>query len=312
MMQKEKTKMSKTLRVSLMSGFAILLVGALALPSRAQTDPYPAGDKRTLELVDHLKELIQTAEKDRRSDPWLVRQLRETVRRYDWPWRVSLLHDDFRDGDFSHNPSWIVRNGDFWVARGAGLRTAHDAPRQGRRPADRRGEYSAMDLLEGIFAGGREREGRRELPTSMTSDAEIYTRLAISNAFALKLQLRARGDYDANNRLEFGPYFSEERSAGYRLVYESGNRPSLSLLRIAPRRSAVIESVDLGGVLEDGNPHMIEWRRGADGEMVILLNDKEIIRTTDRAHTESFDGFAFINKGGDYEVKQISILGTRR
>jgi hypothetical protein len=293
-------------------GFAIFLVCALALPSQAQTDPSPTSDKRTLELVDHLKELIRTAEKDRRSDPWLVRQLRETVRRYDWPWRVSLLHDDFRDGDFSHNPSWIVRDGDFWVARGSGLRTAYDAARQGRRQADRRGEYSAMDFFEGILTGGREREARRENPSYTTSEAEIYTRLSITNAFAVRLQLRARSDSDTNNRFEFGPYFHEERNAGYRLLYESGYRPSLSLLRVGPRRSAVIESVDLSATLEDGNPHIIDWRRGVDGEMVVLLDDKEIIRTTDRAHSEAFDGFTLINKGGEYEVKQVSIFGTRK
>jgi hypothetical protein len=111
--------------------------------------------------------------------------------------------------------------------------------------------------------------------------AEIYTRLSITKAFAVKLQLKFRGNSDDHNRLEFGPYLNNERNLGYRLAYESGNRPSLSLLRIAPGRSAIIETSDRGLDLENGNPQIIEWRRPDDGEMVVLLDDKEIIRTVE-------------------------------
>jgi len=41
---------------------------------------------------------------DRRSNPALTEQLRDLVRQYDWPWRVSLLYDDFHDGDYIYNP----------------------------------------------------------------------------------------------------------------------------------------------------------------------------------------------------------------
>jgi len=64
--------------------------------------------------------------------------------------------------------------------------------------------------------------------------------------------------------------------------------------------------------LEDGRPHGLEWRRGTDGDMVVLLDDKEIIRTSDRASADSFDGFTVINGGGDYAFSQIAIFGTSR
>lgn len=291
--------------------FAVFLILVPVSHSQAQVEQGSTAGIRTQELVDHLKELIRGAERDQRSSPWLTKQLRELVRRYDWPWKVSLLHDDFRDGDYTYDPSWIVSNGDFRVVRGSGLRTSFDAALQGRRPTDRRGEYAAFDILEGILAGGREREPRSDLQTPSQSAAEIYTRVSITNAFSVKLQLKFRGNSDSDNRLEFGPYVSNERDLGYRLAYESGNKPLLSLLRIAPRRSAVIDSYDQGVFLDDGNPHIIEWRRGGDGEMLILLDDKEVIRAVDRAHSDSFNGFNIVNKGGVYDLKEISIFGTQ-
>lgn len=292
--------------------FAIFFMLALALPSHAQTNPIHVGEDRTLELVDQLKDVIQKSERDSRSDPRLIRQLRELVRRYDWPWRASLLHDDFLDGDYTYSPSWFVTNGDFRVVRGSGLRTTFDPQRQGRRLADRRGENPAMDLLDAILGGARERESRDDLQTTSPSAAEIYTRLSITNAFVVKLQLKFRGNADGDDRLEFGPFMKDGRNLGYRLAYESGNRPSLSLLRIAPSRSAIIDTYDKGLELHDGNPHTIEWRRGNDGELVVLLDDKEIIRTVDRAHSDPFDGFSIVNHGGVYELKEISIFGTHR
>jgi hypothetical protein len=178
------------------------------------------------------------------------------------------------------------------------------------RTSDRRSDSPALELLGELLLGGRER-AVGETQSSSKSESEIFTRVGITKAFALKLQLNIRNYVDRNTRLEFGPFQGEERSSGYRLAYESGRTPSLSLLRFGPNRSAVIEMVDQGIVLEDGNPHTIEWRRSNDGEMVVLLDNKEVMRTVDRAHDDPFDGFSVINKGGEFELKQVSIFGTQ-
>jgi hypothetical protein len=124
--------------------------------------------------------------------------------------------------------------------------------------------------------------------------------------------MSSRGKAAEGSGLEFGPYQGRERNRGYRLVYSPGNRPAFSLNRIAVGRSSVIEVYDQLVNLEDGRSHNVEWRRGADGEMVVLLDDKEIIRTVDRASEESYDGFTIINGGGDYAFSQIAIFGTLR
>jgi hypothetical protein len=109
-MRKNTEKTHINGRTTYLSRFALAFFLTLVPVSHSQADvdQGPAGGSQTQELVDHLKELIRGAEKDQRSSPWLSKQLRELVRRYDWPWRVSLLHDDFRDGDYTYDPSWIV------------------------------------------------------------------------------------------------------------------------------------------------------------------------------------------------------------
>jgi len=291
---------------------AMFLTLVAVFPAHAQTDQVSAGEGRTQELVAHLKELIRAAEQDRRSNPAMTQQLRELVRRYDWPWRVSLLFDDFRDGDYTYNPRWIVNNGEFRVARGSGLRSYFDPPvPQVSRASSRRSDGSAMEMLGELLLGTREREAE-PAQTNVKSESEIFTRVGITNAFMVKAELNIRRYTDRDTRIEFGPYQGDDRSSGYRLAYESGRKPSLTLLRFSPGRSAVIEMTDQEITLADGNPHTIEWRRTSDGEMIVLLDNKEIINTVDRAYDDPFDGFGIINKGAEFEVKRVAIFGTQR
>lgn len=295
--------------------FLLVAAGLIILPlfsADAQVDRAPAGETRTLELVDQLKAVIQKAEKTR-TDPSLLQQLRDLVRRYDWPWRAALLYDDFRDGDYTANPSWVVDRGDFRVSQ-FGLGTVFTQPASpARGSSEKRGEKSTLERLGGILEGMTRREEAAPQPQPpLPSAAEISTAIPISNLFAVKLQMSSRGKAAEGSGLEFGPYQGRERNRGYRLVYSPGNRPAFSLNRIAVGRSSVIEVYDQLVNLEDGRSHNVEWRRGADGEMVVLLDDKEIIRTVDRASEESFDGFTIINGGGDYAFSQIAIFGTLR
>lgn len=291
---------------------AIFLTLAPVFPVHAQTDQVSAGEGRTQELVEQLKDLLRAAEQDRRSNPATTKQLRELVRRYDWPWKVSLLYDDFRDGDYTYNPRWNVNNGEFRVARGSGLRSYFDPPMSPvRRTTSRRGDGSAMDVLGELLLGTREREAE-PAQTNVKSESEIFTRVGITNAFVVKAELNIRRYTDRDTRIEFGPYQGDDRSSGYRLAYESGRKPSLTLLRFSPGRSAVIEMTDQEITLADGNSHTVEWRRTSDGEMIVLLDNKEIIKTVDRAYDDPFDGFAMINKGGEFEVKRVSVFGTQR
>lgn len=289
-------------RVLFFSLFLVLIF------SSARAQPVPARDSRTLELVDQLKETIQRAEKGR-SDPALLQQLRDLVRRYDWPWRANLLSDDFTASGARLEPNWVVDRGDFRLVRGTGLRTIFTITERSAGP--RREESSGLDILGGIIRGIAEPGGRSAQPAAPSS-GEIYTNLRISNAFALNLQITSRTTGGGDGRIEFGPYRGRERSSGYRLAYNPGKRTSFELLRLSAGRSSVVEVYDDYADLEDGRTHAIEWRRSPDGEMAVLLDGKEIIRTSDRASADEFEGFGMVNSGGEYAVGGIAIFGATR
>src|SRR3990172_9356934 len=172
-----------------LSRFLLAAVGLTLLPffsAGAQVDRKPVGETRTLELVDQLKDVIQKAEKTR-TDPSLMQQLRDLVRRYDWPWRVALLYDDFHDGDYTANPSWVVDKGDFRVSQ-FGLGTVFTQPASPTPvSSEKRGEKTALEIFSGILGGmtgrgeGMTRREEAATPPPQPSTAEIYTALRISN-----------------------------------------------------------------------------------------------------------------------------------
>jgi len=92
--------------------FAALLVG--------QT--YAAEDNNQA-LIDDMTRLLDQAEKNRSANARFLKEARDLLRSYEWPWNESLLEETFRDGDYTKNPVWIVDAGQFQVVRGVGLRS---------------------------------------------------------------------------------------------------------------------------------------------------------------------------------------------
>ena len=95
-------------------------------------------------------------------------------------------------------------------------------------------------------------------------------------------------------------------------MYHAGQTPTLELQRLTAGRSAVVETTNKVGQLADSRTRHLEWQRHSDGSMVVSLDGEVLIQTTDRATQSAFDGFTFVNRGGDYSLRQIEILGTRQ
>ena len=99
------------------------------------TDRSQAASDRGNALVEEILQLIEAAEKARAADPKFLNELRQALEDYQGPKFVELMKDDFRDGNFSHNPRWSEFKGEYSVDRNHGLHslvpkpmTSQDAP----------------------------------------------------------------------------------------------------------------------------------------------------------------------------------------
>ncbi len=110
--------------------------------------------------------------------------------------------------------------------------------------------------------------------------------------------------------MELGLYRVRGQVGGYRLLYQSGQSPKLSLLSASAGRRSQLVARNLKQSLEDKRPHKLKWTRNAAGEMAVSIDGLEILRVADRWPEEKFDGFLLVNQGGDYIINRISIAGT--
>lgn len=314
----------------------------------------PGADTLT-PFLEELTSLLDRGERERLLDPWYLRDLRDLVAKYANPWSRLLFRDDFSSRAPEPEKPWRVTTGEFlidWrygmrsviepVAEAANQAVPQEAPNQTIRTNDPKD--LARILLGTILSGSANRSDNRsgnqsgnqtgnqaqntqsqqssqQTQPNAPSFAAIQAETAITNAFAIDLEITARDLRNAvSNGFEFGPYQGANAAAGYRLSYATPNPQAsaaaerdggIKLLRISQRRGVgVIEYGSKPVNFEDGTPHRLLWTRDAQGRTIIAVDGITLIDTVDRSFRDPFDGFAFINRGGDYAVRQIAIAGT--
>jgi len=291
----------------------LICCALFALPALAADAPrYDAWEQsgdRAQDLVQELQRLVDEAERARAADPRLLRDLRELAGRYDRPWRVELLRDDFRDGDFTHDPAWVVVEGRFSADPRSGL---HSTTRPAEAtPAQEEQQETLEDALFGAIMKKIERKIDKPdngAEPENSGRAAIRSAVPITNAFAVRIELTA---HELRGRFEFGPYPGDDQGSGYRLAYMPGQRPAFELLRASGRNTAVIEVYDEPANIEKDRAHLVEWTRHPNGDMAVALDGKELFRVPDRRFRDDFTGFVMVNHGGEFVVRELSILGTR-
>ena len=288
----------------------VLVAGLWAAPAQAQ-GVEPGNQVQT--LVNELRAELDRAEKDRLADPWFLRDLRQILDRYDFPWQVRILHDDFSGQGPGPDAPWRVTAGEFLIDWRHGLRTVIKPPRQtqSQQQADPTAALIGA-LLQQALTG---EQGGQQTTSQEPTYAAMIAPARISNAFAIEIELSSRPvDGVSTGRLEFGPYQGEGANAGYRLVYSPGapaGSPSLELLRVSSRgTTSTLEFYDQPLSLQDGQPHTLTWTRDRAGMMVVKLDGQVLMETTDRSYRDPFDGLAVVNSGGDYAFRRVTIDGT--
>jgi len=296
------------------AGTALLLAG----PAAGQSPQGSEGELR--KLLDELAVQLDRAEKERLADPWFLRDLRDIVAKYDNPWRVKLLYDDFSARGPAPAPPWQVTAGEVLVDWRHGLRSvveqkAAQAQPQSQAQQGEKGKDPTAALigtiLQQALGGGQQGGAQQQQQQAGPGYAAVIAPVPISNAFAIDMELSSRPVSAATaSRFELGPYQGQDAAAGYRLAYTPGSQPQLALLRISSRGNSTLESSDAALNLQDGQPHRLRWTRAPGGVMEVSVDGQGLMRVRDQSFKDAFTGFALINAGGDYALRKISIDGT--
>jgi len=222
--------------------------------------------------------------------------------------RVTL-NDDFSDGDFRRN--WTVLSGRFEVDNN-GLRSIVAQPRTieptaptGRQDSREEMGFAVLQLILEQVAGQRP-GGMPEREVELAEPARIHTRAPVGNAFELELDLAS---HQRPGSIELGLFQGDRPGAGYRLVYNAGSQPGLSLVRLGADGGEVIASSEGTLNLEDGRFHTLKWNRDESGFMQVWVDDRRVLQGNDRGLRQGFQGFVLVNYGGDYHLRRVRLEG---
>ena len=310
-------------RLSVVLFSLVLGVSAAHAQQTVDTDQTvsPGESDRLEALIKELNTQLGRGERERLIDPWFLRDLRQTLAGYEWPWGKRLLSDDFSGRGPQPDPPWKVTKGEFLMDWRLGLRSVvKQRTRVRQSEQTRSSEKVAVGQLFGqIFQEAfqvKPKEQKREPERqSEPGYATVIAPVAITNAFAVRLEMTSRSLEDVSEpRFEFGLYQGKETLTGYRLAYMLGAKagaPSIELVRLSPRGTvSTIELYEQPLKLEDGKTHVIIWTRDRRGRMVVKIDDNQVIDVTDRRFRDPFDGFTVVNGGGDYALRSLTIDGS--
>ena len=285
--------------------YSTLLLIALSLPAQAAQRWDGRNDPQQLQsLVDELRTLTEQARNRRHADRQLIASLEELIARYDRPWRNTLLEEDFSDRDYTHNPTWQVRSGRFWVERRSGLRSQVTP-----QPADQNGD-SRQDLGAALLGTLLDQALGTDQSADTGGPAAIELPLQIPDPFALEVGFSFPQNAGDGTEVGFSLYQNTNRDDGYHVIVFGGPNPSLELVASRGRRSSVVERANLTN-FDASQPHTLEWRRNGYGQMEVLMDGTQLLQTRDRSYSGPFARLAITNYGGDLAVQRVSLYSAQ-
>ena len=285
------------------------------------------------ELLSNLRELTDQAEHDKTASPIFLADLRAMTGAYEdrirWP--RKLLYDDFHDGETASNPAWTVITGDWRVENRSGSPALFSRVRGNGQYGQNNGQYgqnngqygqnngqgsnsgnsadqlaNALNALMGSQNGQGQYQGQQG-QQNRDGPATIVTPVGISDQFFVRLAMTSKG---GNGPFNFGPYAGRHAENSYQLTYAPGAPNGLVLSRVSDRGSQVL-GMSRGPIrLEDNQSHLLEWRRGPGGKMIVALDGRTVIEATDIVIRRPFTGFVMVNSGGNYAIQSVSINGN--
>ena len=288
--------------------FLVWLMGSPVV--LAQPGDSPDTNAEAMESL--LKELQKSIDKtDRwsrsrwnRSRDSFIEELQSLVNRYRREIRKIFFYEDFSDGDFGNNPTWIVKSGQFRISKNGRLRSRVAAAPPSQQSSS---EEGTLGIILREILDASEEKNRDEPAKQAEEDAVIQTLVKIGAAFELDLSFASGSKWGAMEVVLWG---GEPATPHYRMVYNaaaSQDRP-IEIIRERGSRRYIIESATQFPKLDDGEPHRLQWIRDVQGQMRVLVDGEEILSTVELFYRDEFTGLALVNRGGLYEWGPIRAL----
>jgi hypothetical protein len=251
-------------------------------------------------FLQQLKSMIDEADTAKAADPLFIQDLRDLIASFENPISAVLFSDDFKDGNYTQNPAWTVSAGTWGIDRkgaNTGLTSTIIPPGM---VAGNSGKVTVGNILGAILVP----QGQ----TTQQQYASIYTPAAISNVFRMKVDLVS---IERFGRLDFGPYQGQSGNYAYRVTYFPNAAVGMQLQRVTPQGIATLASYNKPLFLEDGKSHLIEFQRNPGGAMTVAIDGTTVINATDNTIKDPMNGLLFINSGGHYVFKSITVEGKK-
>ncbi|MDM8535689.1 hypothetical protein QUF70_02920 [Desulfobacterales bacterium HSG17] len=280
------------------------------------SSPAQAGEEATAQdnlkaLIADLEQKIKNADQRMVAHPTFLNELRDLVLKYQAKLREIFFQDSFQDGNYSKNPQWDVRSGDFSISPAGHLtNTIQSAPPQSEKPAPEKSleEEAVGLLLDGLF-GPAPKESTTPAPVEQQS-ALIYTQTPFSPDFDLEFTLTSKSEWGHMEIILLG---GSDLTPRYRLRYHaaaSSERP-VQIIRDRDGKQYIIEGATQYPVLEDATEHKIQWLRTATGAMQVNIDGINVLSTFEVFWWDEFSGLAIVNNGGTYEWGGFKILKAK-
>ena len=213
---------------------------------------------------------------------------------------TRIAFDSFNDGDFTSNPRWTVRQGQFWVDEKYRLRTEVALASAPKETAKEDIPLAILGAILGRQRGTKTAPDDRaviDLDVDVPATFEMRMSFFVGNPpgtleFSL---LSAKGvQFHQTLRITF-----TDASMRLALITGGGRTLDEASLRTNPRKGAVRE---------------VTWRHDADGRAVVTVEGKKLLRPRARAGDGSFSTLRIANVSGRFGIDfiELSDVGRRR
>jgi len=275
------------------------------------------GNPQLKAMIADLEKKIEDADKRMVAHPIFLEELRTLVGKYKSQLRELFFKDNFRDGNYTQNPKWIIKSGNFVVTKGKGL--SNSVELQTYEPETKTAPKQSLSieqetvgiLLNSIFNSNAEDELVENSPPPSSpkpvQPAYIYTETSFPPAFEMNMRFTSTS---LNGEMEIVLLGTKNMVPRYRLSLKIDNSEEkpIEILRESNSRQFVIGAATKFPKINDGKPHTLSWVRYTDGAMHVLIDATIVLQTYEVFYRDSFSGFGIANNGGKYEWNSFKIF----